>query len=324
MLRIDAHIHFNADSADALEHLKRNDLKLLNICVAQDSHGGWRVDAEHWIALTKAHPDRFGWITSFDLPRFEDKHYAEACIEGLERDFHDGAVGVKIWKNIGMDVKKPDGSWMFPDDPLLTPIVECVERNGKTLLMHIAEPLGCWRPLVPGTPHYGYYKAHPEWHMYNKPENASHERLMEARDALVARHPKLRMVGAHFASLEYDVTDMAKRFNAYPNFAVDTSARLGDMLMQDSKKVRQFFLDYQDRILYGTDYVNTKPQAEVNPAVAKNDFAYFRELTDSWWAYLTTAAPVKFGEQENQGLGLPASVVEKVYLANAHLWYPGL
>ncbi|MBI3830437.1 MAG: amidohydrolase family protein [Planctomycetes bacterium] len=325
MFRIDAHLHFNANTPESLAVLEKYDLKLLNICVATDNKGKWRSQAEMWSARTRENPKRFAWITSFDLPRFDDPHYADAEIENVRRDLSQrGAVGVKIWKNIGMEVKKPDRSWCYVDDPIFTPIVEAIERSGKTLLMHIAEPLGCWQPLKEGTPHYGYYKNHPEWHMYNKPEFASHARLMESRDSLVARHPKLRMIGAHFGSLEYDVVEMAKRFEKYPNFGVDTSARLGDLLLQDSKKVRQFFLDFQDRILYGTDYVNTEDQKKINPEVVKNGYSYFRLMTDQWWDYLTKSGTVKINDKEVQALGLPATVLDKVYFKNAQQWYPDI
>ena len=47
----------------------------------------------------------------------------------------------------------------------------------------------------------------------------------------------------------------SRRLDRYPNLAVDISARLGDLAFQDSAKVRDFFLAYQDRILFGTDVV---------------------------------------------------------------------
>lgn len=320
----DAHIHFNANIPAALEILEKRDLKLLNICVATDNQGKWGTQRECWGKLARENPKRFAWITSFDLPRFDDPHYAEAAVAGVQRDLREGgAIGVKIWKNVGMEVKRADGSWFYVDDPLFTPIVETMERAGTTLLMHIAEPLACWQPLKQGTPHYGYYSKHPEWHMHNKPEFPSHEQLIASRDRLVARHPKLRMIGAHFGSLEYDVAEIAKRLEAFPNFAVDTSARLGDLFLQDSAKVRQFFIDFQDRILFGTDYVNAKNQTDV-ARDGKVNYSYFEKMLNEWHAYLTTTGECEWeGLLKNKGLGLPAAVVDKLYHTNTPRWYPG-
>ena len=49
------------------------------------------------------------------------------------------------------------------------------------------------------------------------------------------------------------VDELAKRLDRYPNFAVDTAARIVHFQVQDQKKVRSFILKYQDRLLYGTD-----------------------------------------------------------------------
>ena len=76
---------------------------------------------------------------------------------------------------------------------------------------------------------------------------------MDARDHILAKHPTLVVIGAHIGSLEYDVDEVAKRLDTYPNFNVEVSARTRDLTRQPSNKVRAFFLKYQDRILYGTD-----------------------------------------------------------------------
>jgi len=325
MLRIDSHLHFIANHPDCIALLGELDFKLLNICGVWEQGMDWRANqAEPYRALHKSNPKRFEWITTFDLPRFDDPNYVEACIATLKQDFADGACAVKIWKNIGMEIKSPDGEWFMPDDPLFIPILEFIEKSNKTLLMHLAEPLACWRPLQEGKPHYGYFKAHPQWHMYNKPEYTSHEQLIQARDNIVARQPKLRCVGAHFASLEYDVAEMAKRFDKYPNFAVDTSARLLDVMCQDSNKVRQFFIDYADRIMFGTDFVNTSDKSKASAEDIRKCNEQLRYDAKSWAAYLETTDNVKVWQWEAKGLGLPPNVLEKIYHKSAQRWYPGV
>ncbi|MBN1579095.1 MAG: amidohydrolase family protein, partial [Anaerolineae bacterium] len=215
--------------------------------------------------------------------------------------------------------------WLLPDDPLFDPIYAYLADAGKTLLMHIGEPLACWQPLDDNNPHRGYYGSHPEWYMYDKPGVPSHQDLIAARDRVLAKHPNLRAVGAHLGSLEYDVTKVATRLDRYPNFVVDTSARLHDLIAQDREVVRRFFVAYQDRILFGTDIVarnalsSTMPQAERQAHLERIENHYRSEF-----AYLESDQAVTLRGRQVRGLGLPPAVLEKLYHVNAETWYPGL
>lgn len=322
---IDAHIHYGDDAPALLALLAEFDVKLLNISLAQDAHGAWRAEnSERYCALAQAHPQRFAWCTSFDLPRFGDPHYVDAVIAGLDADFAAGAVACKIWKNIGMEVRTPGGEFFLPDDPCFDPIYEHLAARGKPLLTHIAEPLECWLPLVEGSPHYNYYSRNPQWHMYGRSEFPAHETLMAARDNVLAKHPTLRMIGAHFASLEYDVDVLAARLDRFPNLAVDISARLVDLANQDSAKVRNFFLRHQDRILFGTDVVmKQRPSTMAAPEQAETIQA-LRAVYEQHFAYFQSDQELAVRGFVTRGINLPAAVLEKFYLRNAQAWYPGV
>jgi predicted TIM-barrel fold metal-dependent hydrolase len=324
MQRIDAHIHYYGDHPDCLQLLDRLDIKLLNVCVATDNQGQWRSQAEVYQELAATAPSRFAWCTGFDLPRFDDRDYVDQVIEGLKRDFAAGAIACKIWKNIGMEVKKPSGEFLLIDDPLFEPIYQYLAKEDVTLLLHIGEPLACWQPLVDNNPHYRYYRDHPEWHMYNKPDYPSHQTLIDARDRVVANHPKLRVVGAHLGSLEYDVAEVARRLERYPNFAVDTSARLLDLTYQEPQTVRRFFQDYAGRILFGTDIVRQQSFAALPETQRQEWLAFTEERYRTDFAYFETGQIMTIRGREVQGLGMPADVLEKFYLKNAQTWYPGL
>jgi predicted TIM-barrel fold metal-dependent hydrolase len=223
-----------------------------------------------------------------------------------------------------MEVKCPDGAFFFPDDPLLDPIYETVTASGKTLLTHIAEPLACWQPLNERNPHYGYYSRNPQWHMYGRSEYPSHEALMAARDRVLAKHPRLRMVGAHLASLEYDVDVLAARLDRYPNLAVDISARLVDLATQESTKVREFIIRYQDRILFGTDVVMRERPSSLDEAGCNAAVAALRSTYDLHFAYLEGNQPLTVRTFATTGLNLPADVLDRLYIHNAKAWYPGV
>jgi hypothetical protein len=329
---IDAHIHYGDDHPDLMALLAECDLRLFNICVAHmelsDSPdvAAWRSQAELYRSLADHYPARFAWCTSFDVPRFhmDDRAYADHVIQGLEADFAAGAVACKVWKNVGMEARKPDGSWLMIDDPIFTPIFDYIAGRGRTLLMHIAEPLACWQPLDPSKPHYGYYSQNPQWHMYNKPEYASHAQLIEARDNVVARHPSLRVVGAHLGSLEYDTDEVAARFDRYPNFAVDISARLGDLARQPADKVRRFFERYPDRILFGTDVVMRRNLSEMPDEERQRLLDALRATYRTHFAYFETTGEVDIRGHSAQGIGLSQGILDQFYRTTAQQWYPGL
>jgi predicted TIM-barrel fold metal-dependent hydrolase len=321
---IDAHIHYGDDAPQLLTLLDELDVMLLNISLVADPAVNWRAQAEFYAGLHFRYPQHFAWCTTFDLPDFDDPKYADRVIAGLERDFANGAVACKVWKNVGMEVRKPDGSFLMIDDPIFTPIFDRIAERDSTLLLHMAEPLACWLPLDEKSPHYRYYSTHPEWHMFKRPDFPSHVELIAARDRLVAAYPNLRVVAAHLASLEHDVDEVAARLDRYPNLAVDISARLGDLAVQDSGKVRDFFLSYQDRILFGTDVVmrerpSTMPDEKCQAAIA--DLAGTYRIH---FAYLETGETLSVRGIETQGLSLPEPVLQKIYRTNAERWYPGL
>jgi len=325
MVRIDAHIHYSGDHPDCVAAFERLDMKLLNVCVASTVRGRrWREQAEGFRMLAQTHPQTYAWCTAFDVPDFGDPHYMERVLVELEQDFAAGAVACKIWKNIGMETRKPAGEFLMVDDPFFDPLYEYLTSVDKPLLMHTGEPLACWQPLDEDNSHRSYYAAHPEWYMYDKPDYPSHQEIIAARDRMLARHPKLKVVGAHLGSLEYDVAEIAKRLDRYPNFAVDTSARLHNLASQEREAVRQFCTVYQDRILFGTDIVQRQAQSVVSESERQKNLSSVQKRYQIEYSYYETGETVLVHGREVQGLALPPAVLEKFYRLNAQRWYPGV
>lgn len=321
---IDAHIHYGDDVPELLALLAEFDIRLLNISFAKDATDAWQADAARYRALAAQRPQRFAWCTSFDLPRLDDPGYVDDVLAGLERDFAAGAVACKVWKNVGMELRYPDGRFFHVDDPLLAPIFDWLAERGHPLLAHIAEPLDCWLPLREGSTHYHYYSRNPEWHMYTRPDYPSHAELMAARNRVLEQHPRLRFIGAHLASLEWDVDVLAETFDRYPNLAVDISARLTDLAVQNSGKVRRFLEKYQERILFGTDVVMRTPLSSLPPEARGEAVAALRTVYTTHFAYFEATGTVTVRDRTTTGLGLSAELLEKLYYTNAMQWYPGL
>ena len=116
---IDSHMHYGDDAPEVLAFLEAHDLKFLNICIAWSGGVDWRDQAVRYSDLTQRYPHRFAWCTSFDLPEPTDHaaDYVDRVCAQLAQDFANGAIACKIWKNIGMEQRKADGSFVLPDDP---------------------------------------------------------------------------------------------------------------------------------------------------------------------------------------------------------------
>ena len=118
--------------------------------------------------------------------------------------------------------------------------------------------------------------------------------------------------------MEVDVDQIAERFDRYPNFAVDTAARIPYLMRQSPEKVRAFLINYQDRVLYGTD-LGITPDDKAETALKEWATMYARD-----WKYFATGEDVRYEGGTTRGLHLPEAVVRKLYHDNAVRWIPGI
>jgi predicted TIM-barrel fold metal-dependent hydrolase len=317
---IDTHVHaFKTDPA-ITDLLVRLHLHVLDICVAdsQRSFGGLAVETARAQSFVEASQNHASLCVTFDPFAFEQKDFAQNIVKQLRQEFTDGVVAVKIWKNIGMELKTPDGRYVMPDDPVFEPIYRAIAADNKTLIAHVAEPSSCWQPPNPESPDYDYYNEHPEWYMYRHPDHPRKETILAARDHLLAENPKLRVVGAHLGSMETDVDEIAKRFDRYPNFAVDMAARMEYLMIQPREKVRNFVIKYQDRVLYGTDLEFLA--ADATPDALKD----WQETYARDWKFLATDQMLAYRSHQVEGLALPEPVLRRIFHDNAVRWIPGI
>jgi predicted TIM-barrel fold metal-dependent hydrolase len=320
MQPVDTHVHaFKSDPAFA-DLMARLRLRVLDICVAdtQGIYGALAAQLARAKAFVGASPGHAKLCVTFNPFTFQHKDFAQHTVKQLHQEFSDGAVAVKIWKNIGMELKTPDGRYVMPDDPAFAPIYREIAAENKTLVAHVAEPSSCWEPPNPDSPDYDYYKENPEWYMYLHPDHPRKEVILAARDRLLAENPKLRVVGAHLGSMETDVDEIAKRFDRYPNFAVDTAARMEYLMLAPREKVRNFLIQYQDRVVYGTDLEFLAN--ETTPDALKDwQDTYARD-----WKFLATDQTLQLRGREIQGLKLPEPVLRRIYHDNAVHWISGI
>jgi hypothetical protein len=321
--KIDAHVHIDTERSAFVEKALTDNFRLIHVSLEVDK--GWNdVYRKYGDGLHQhqSFPKTVDMITSFAVSDWDDENWEGKVISWLDSCFNQGALGVKVWKNIGMVSRDTSGNLISVDDERFDPVFRFIKERGKTLMGHLGEPKNCWLPLDSMTTENdrNYFKNHPQYHMYLQPEMPSHEDLMDARDRMLEKHPELKFVGAHLGSLEYSVDVLAARLDRFPNMAVDLAARMGQLFYQtanDRDKVRDFFIQYQDRILYGTDLGDNGERSQEN---------LYRSIDENWkrdWEFFVTNHDMQSDliTQPFKGLQLPKEVVDKVYYRNAVKWF---
>ncbi|MCG6927028.1 MAG: amidohydrolase [Acidobacteria bacterium] len=319
--KVDFHAHIHARDGEFVDRAREDRFRFVNIATHAADPDEMRTRHETVFTQLQAHPDRVVAVVSFPMAGWDDDDWAERTIRYLDDAFEQGAAGVKVWKNIGMEFRDESGDLVMMDDPGFDPIFAHLVEKGIPVIGHLGEPRECWLPVEEMVIHKGYFSTHPEYHMYLHPEMPSYEDQLAARDGLLKRNPELRFAGAHLASLEWSVDELAAFLDRFPGVMVETAARVPDLQYQsslDREKVRAFMIEYQDRIAYGTD-LTVGPSAATEEAIAA---ARTRWRSD--WRYFATDLPVEVGRLEEpvQGLNLPKTVVDKLYRLNAERFFP--
>jgi len=316
--KIDAHVHIHGNADRFMAQAIHDNFRILTINVDYPDFPSVSEQERAAVSLQQRYPGRVVFAATFSVENFAASDWARGALQQIDIALKDGAVGVKIWKNIGMSLKDSDGRYVMPDDPRLAPIIERLERDHIVLLGHQAEPLNCWLPFDKMTVRSDrdYFREHPQYYMYQHPETPAHDTILAARDRMLEAHPALHFDAVHLASLEWDVDKVAYFLDRFPNANVDLAARLVHLEFQASKspkKVRQFLMRYQDRILYGSDDSYGPGDSDAH-AVA--------EVHSGWvedWRFLATSGRMHstdFGKSF-QSMHLPREVIDKIYLRNA-------
>ncbi|MEK8030054.1 amidohydrolase family protein [Ideonella sp. DXS29W] len=321
--KIDAHVHLHGTLPQCLATARRDGFRLLTINAEAPDFPGLDEQQRDAVALAQAHPEQVAWVVSLPFEGFESTTWWLATEARLQRARALGAQGVKVWKNLGLSLRDSQGRAVLIDDERLRPLFDLLDQDGWVLLGHQAEPRNAWLPLAQMTTRGDreYFATHPQYHLAQHPEWPDQARQLAARDHLLRRHPRLRYVGVHLASLEWSVARLAEFLDRFPQATVDLAARMSHLQHQaidHHDEVRAFMLRYQDRLLYGTD---------LSVAEGQRDAEVAAEAHATWradWRFLVTREwqrhadlPARF-----RGLDLPATVIDKLYRRNAERVFP--
>ena len=317
LAKIDVHAHYKYARTYLPDFFKRWNMKAMLVDVAIENEGSINRSFENYQLLYNRYPELFYLCTTFTAHGIEQPNYIENTIRQLQSEISSGARMVKIWKNFGMVTQDSEGNYIQVDDARLQPIWNFLAEHNITVLAHIADPEQAWRPLEdPNNPHYNYYKNNPQYHAYNFPEMPSYETIIAARDRWIENNPDLKIIAAHILSMSNNIDAVSQRLEAYPNLSVELGARFGDLAMQDSEKVKQFFEKYQDRILFGTDYGTSQEESQLDETALQEEEKSLEGRYQLLFNYLTKNDSMVLRKQQTKGLGLSKAVLEKIFSKN--------
>ncbi len=308
---IDVHSHHGTvptgERLDALVH----GMDALNLRVLVNLSGGTGARLKQGIDAIRAsrHRDRMVFFANLDFADLDQPGYGQRAAARLEADVQAGAVGLKIFKNLGLHLRRKNGERVPTDDPEFDPVWAACARLGIPVLIHTGEPLAFFEPVD--------FRNERWLELQLRPQNRlppdrfpTFDALMAERDRLFARHPKTVFIVAHFGWHANDLVRLARMLDALPNTLVETGAILHELGRQP-RAARAFFLKYQDRILFGKDRYEPSEFPYFFRVFETEDeyFDYYRDYHAFWKMY---------------GLNLPDAVLRKLYHQNAQRIVPKL
>lgn len=308
--------------------------------------GGWTTgNLLPWVELCKQYPDRLVLFGNIDFSKIDSPTFSSDIVEELVAQRRLGVQAIKIFKNLGLTVQLKDGSMLAVDDPRLEAFFEKCGELGIPVLIHSADPQEYFYPRHYNSFHYGLPnnlesmgdEGFVRWEKFGEPEYWKDPKLptfyevIRQRDHVLEKHPQTTFVGAHMGSLTFDLEQLGETFDKYPNFHVDCSARLRILGRLNPHAVRDFFVKYQDRILYGTDLVALGFADPSDPESVRDWKERAKRLHSRQLEYFETDHTdiiEPFGHQRHwlrlAGVKLPSEVLKKFYYDNAAQIIPGM
>ena len=324
VLKIDSHVHINSDRGCFEEQAIKDNFSLITLNTDHSDSSAVKQQLDYALISIKKYPGNVFYAATFhfDTAGWETDEWNKKVISQLKSNIKGGAVSVKIWKNIGMTERDRNERFIMINDPLLKPVIDFIVSRNLSITGHLGEPKNCWLPLdqmtISGDS--SYFSENPQYYMFLHPEYPSYEDQIKAVENMLEQHPDLKFIGCHLGSLEWNVDELAKRLDAFPNMAVDMAARICHLQYQsakDRKKVRDFCIKYQDRLLYGTDLGDNGNG---------NCGELAKQMSETWlddWKYFTSNDEMtsELFKGSFEGLRLPKKVIDKIYRENAIKWY---
>ncbi|WKN33370.1 amidohydrolase family protein [Porifericola rhodea] len=318
---IDIHSHqYNMPEQDLSQTVASMDTLNMGVMVNlsgrgfQRSPAGFDIKGTEHLAksmekIQSEYPKRFVLFTNISFKNIGKPGWTEKAVIELEEDVKNGAKGLKIYKSLGLSIKDTNGKRVAVDDPCLDPIWAKCGELGIPVLIHSADPKPFWDSVDANNERWLELKTRPGRRRgANNP--APWEQIIKEQHHVFAKHPKTKFINAHMGWYANNLDKLAQLMEQYPNMYVGIGAIIAELGRQP-RRARAFFVEYQDRIIFGKD--SWKP--EEFPTyfrvleTADEYFPYHKRYHAFWRMY---------------GLDLPDEVLKKVYYKNAMTLIPGI
>lgn len=312
MLIINAHVHFENISfvRETKEFFHELGIEKLNIVSPARPD---RVNSNPQAICFKAmYPEDIYISGGLDYSGIEGKSDGE-----IEKYLGDQ---VSRLKDIGFDgIKlletKPNYAKIMPfpiDSPLYNSFFSEVERLQLPIFWHVADPEEFWdKEKVPQI-------ARERGWDYTDGSYPSKEELYRRVDNILNRFPNLKIVFAHFYFLSADLKRAEDLLRRFPNVNLDITpgSEMYYNFSKDPERTREFFINYQDRIVFGDDTAIYKNG--IMRELITNRIRFMRDFleTDKEFSVGPTDKNFLARPDKVKGIKLPESVLEKIYSGN--------
>ena len=246
-------------------------------------------------------PKRFIIFANLNFNNLDDS-WGERAAAQLERDYNQGARGLKIFKSFGFSVKDAEGNRVAVDDPRVDPVwAKCAEL-GIPVLIHTADPKQFWEPWDANNERWLELKLRPR-RKRSDTDPAPWEQMIQEQHNVFKKHPNTIFIAAHMGWFANDLTHLGELLDEMPNMMVEIGAVIAELGRQP-KFANKFFEKYQDRVLFGKDAYNPEEYYTYFRVLETEDeyFPYYKKYHAFWRMY---------------GLGLPDEILKKLYYKNA-------
>ena len=299
---IDIHSHqFRMATQDLSELVSHMDL--LNMAVMVNLSGGSGQNLRDIMTnVNTNYPKRFVVFANVNFEGVGSDGWTENAVEQLTADYRAGAAGLKIYKSLGLRYRDTDGNRLAIDDPRLDPIWAKCGELGIPVLIHSADPKSFWNPMYDKNERWLELKTRPN-RKRTDTDPAPWNQLIAEQHNVFRRHPETTFINAHMGWFANDLGRLAELMDEFPNMYVGIGAVIAELGRQP-KYAKQFFIRYQDRILFGKDAWKPEEFPTYFRVLETEDeyFPYYKKYHAFWSMY---------------GLGLPDEVLKKVYYKNA-------
>lgn len=254
-------------------------------------------------------PNRFIQFANISFENIDEPGWTEKTVKQLEQDYKNGARGLKIFKNLGLTAKDSKGNRIPTDDPRIDPVWAKCGELGIPVLIHTGEPAVFWEPIDKYNERWLEMKQFPNRHR-NPEMFPSWEKVMNEQWNVFRKHPQTTFINAHLGWMGNNLSRLGELMDEFPNMHTEIGAVLAELGRQP-RYARQFFIKYQDRIMFGKDSWRPEEYHVYFRVLETSDeyFDYYRKRHAFWKMY---------------GLNLPDDVLQKVYYKNALRIIPGV